>query len=69
MCLFGAVSALALLLWKRWGFYGLCLLTALSIPPLVMLAGVRPGLYGIAPGVVLLALTAVGLRRSWRFLD
>jgi hypothetical protein len=69
MCLFGAASALALLLWKSWGFYGLCVLAALWIAPVFIVAGARTGLYAALPCVLALVLTALGLRRNWRYLD
>ena len=69
MYLVGAVSTLALLLWKRWGFYGLCLLTLLS-PALGFAAGLRPLLLvGLtAPNVLAMVLVFLALKKHWRRL-
>jgi lipoprotein-releasing system permease protein len=69
LCALGALSALALLLWKRWGFYALCLLTALPIwPTLYFAPSRRQALLSLAPSVLAMVLTYLGLRRNWRFL-
>jgi lipoprotein-releasing system permease protein len=66
---FGAVSALALLLWKRWGFYGLCLRAVLG-PALLLAAHVRPlyVLIATAPSLVIMVLVYLSLRRHWQRL-
>jgi lipoprotein-releasing system permease protein len=68
----GAVCALALLLWKKWGFYGLVLLQVLPVPFLVWVARMTHDpryLLIVLPGALSLLLTYLGLRRKWRFLD
>ncbi|MFT3765557.1 MAG: FtsX-like permease family protein [Minicystis sp.] len=69
LAIFGAVSALALLGWKKWGFYGLCLLHALTAAPVLIFVGGAPAFIGLLPSTTLLALTYAGLRRNWRYLD
>jgi lipoprotein-releasing system permease protein len=72
MFLVGAVCALGLMLWKRWGFYGLCLLQAIPIGPVVWMAvkNHTPKLaLALWPGMLALLLTYIVLRRKWRFLD
>jgi lipoprotein-releasing system permease protein len=63
---FGAVAALALCLWRRWGLYGLYALHALTIPFWIRVwpAGLLP----TALGVILLGLTRIALQRHWRRL-
>lgn len=68
----GAVCALAVLLWRRWGFYGLVLLQVLPIPFLGWIAWTLHDpryLFIGLPGAVSLIFTYLGLRKKWRFLD
>lgn len=65
-----AASALALLLWKRWGFWGLILVYGLET---AMILFVLPGgpmfaIFG-ARLVLILGVTMRGLRRQWRYLS
>ena len=70
MCIAGAVSALALLLWKKWGLYALAALTTATLP-LGLFAGLRPIQLAIlaGPQILSLVLTYLALRRTWRRLD
>ncbi|APR87687.1 Lipoprotein releasing system transmembrane protein LolC [Minicystis rosea] len=67
---FGAVAALAMLVWKRWGFYVLSIVQVVTAATLVFLAPVRgPMAIAVSPLFVLLILTFLGLRKNWRFFD
>lgn len=77
--LVASASAVALLLWQRWGFYGLCLVYGLETAAFAIvlpLAAARwgvPGAVGYAllalRPVVILGVTLFGLRRQWRYLS
>jgi lipoprotein-releasing system permease protein len=66
---FGAVAALAVCLWRRWGFYGLCALFALHSLAILPWAVRRPiDFVSMAVAAVLLGLTRVALQGYWRRL-
>jgi lipoprotein-releasing system permease protein len=74
--LFSAACALALLLWKRWGFYGICALLPLTFGSLFLTVwkwfAIEPR-FAIAVGVVGVLFYTVPLvvlrNRYWRYLD
>ena len=67
---FGSVSALAVLVWKRWGFYGFCFVHAITTALLVFLAPARGTMMLVRIlGLLPLVLTFFGLRKNWRFFD
>jgi lipoprotein-releasing system permease protein len=69
-----AVSALALLLWKRWGCYVLCLLWAIQIPLILLVLLNSPSLgLKVALSALSFVLSPVvmyfGLRRKWQYFE
>ena len=64
----GALCTMGLLLFKRWGFYGLCVLAAFYL--LLGVVVLNFWLIGFALlTYVLLGLTYLSLRRSWKYLE
>jgi lipoprotein-releasing system permease protein len=61
MCVAGALAALAILLWRRWGFDALCILHAATLPLILVAATQHP----VAIGASVCALL-LGLYRVWR---
>jgi lipoprotein-releasing system permease protein len=69
-----SICALALLLWKRWGFWGLCLCYGAGfVTQALAISHTRTGfiILGVSFGlmVLVIGLTLFGLRRQWRYLE